>query len=323
MSRWLVACLVTIPGLLVAQRDLKQIPDPDPQKELASFQVHPDCRVNLFVSDPAIAKPIQMNFDAEGRLWIASSEVYPQIKPGEKPTDKILVVEDKDGDGKADLTRVFADGLLIPTGVLPGDGGVYVVNSTELLHLSDTDGDGKADRRRVVLSGFGAEDTHHLLHTLRWGPDRALYMNQSIYIHSHIETPWGVRHLNGGGIWRFEPQRMRLEVLARGFVNPWGHHFDQWGQSFATDGAYREGINYVFPDSVFVTAPGATRTVRGLNPGSPKHCGLELVSGRHFPPNWQGLCITNDFRGNRTCRFQLSENGSAYLSKQLLVRQRR
>ena len=145
MSRWLVACLVTIPGLLVAQRDLKQIPDPDPQKELASFQVHPDCRVNLFVSDPAIAKPIQMNFDAEGRLWIASSEVYPQIKPGEKPTDKILVVEDKDGDGKADLTRVFADGLLIPTGVLPGDGGVYVVNSTELLHLSDTDGDGISD----------------------------------------------------------------------------------------------------------------------------------------------------------------------------------
>ena len=52
----------------------------------------------------------------------------------------------------------------------PGDGGVYVGNSTELLHFTDTDGDGKADRKRVVLSGFGTEDTHHIIHTLRWGP---------------------------------------------------------------------------------------------------------------------------------------------------------
>src|SRR5690606_10692118 len=139
-------------------------------------------------------------FDERGRLWVASSSVYPQIKPGQKADDKILVLEDTDGDGQADKTTVFADGLLIPTGVVPGDGGVYVANSTELIHLSDTDGDGRADRRRVVLSGFGTEDTHHLLHTLRWGHDGQLYMNQSIYIHSHVETPYGVVRLNGGGI---------------------------------------------------------------------------------------------------------------------------
>ncbi len=302
---------------LPAQRDLQQIPDPDPQQELASFQVLPGCRVNLYVADPQIAKPIHMNFDAQGRLWIASSSVYPHLKPGQQANDRILVVEDRDGDGVAETTTVFADGLLIPTGVLPGDGGCYVANSTELIHLADTDGDGKADRRRVVLSGFGAEDTHHLLHTLRWGPDGALYMNQSIYIHSHIETPWGVRHLNGGGIWRFEPERMKLEVFARGFVNPWGHHFDKWGQSFVTDGAYREGINYVFPGAVFVSAPGATRTLRGLNPGSPKHCGLEILSGRHIPPQWSGLMITHDFRSNRSCRFEVQDQGSGYRSRQL------
>ncbi len=299
-----------------AQRDLKEVPDPDPELERKSFIVQEGFEVNLYASDPMIAKPIQMNFDERGRLWVASSSVYPQIKPGQKADDKILVLEDTDGDGQADKTTVFADGLLIPTGVVPGDGGVYVANSTELIHLSDTDGDGRADRRRVVLSGFGTEDTHHLLHTLRWGHDGQLYMNQSIYIHSHVETPYGVVRLNGGGIWRFRPENLKLDVLCYGFVNPWGHHFDRWGQSFATDGAYGEGINYVFPGSVFVSAPGAKRLVRGLNPGSPKHCGLEILSGRHLPEDWEGSMITNDFRAHRVCRFVVTEAGSGYASRQ-------
>lgn len=299
-----------------AQRNLRDIPDPDPELERKSFVVADGFDVDLFAADPKIAKPIHMNFDARGRLWIASSEVYPHIKPGQEATDKILVLEDTDADGRADKTTVFADGLLIPTGILPGDGGVYVANSTQLLHLSDTDGDGRADKRRIVLSGFGTEDTHHLLHTLRWGHDGCLYMNQSIYIHSHIETPYGVRRLNGGGIWRFRPETLELEIFCRGFVNPWGHHQDRWGQHFATDGAYGEGINYVFPGAVFVTAPGAKRRLRGLNPGSPKHCGLEIVSGRHLPADWQGSMITNDFRAHRVCRFVVSEDGSGYASRQ-------
>ena len=126
---------------------------------------------------------------------------------------------------------------LFPTGVEPSEGGAYIAASTELLHLKDTDGDGKADESRVVLSGFGTEDTHHILRTLRWGPDGMLDMNQSVYIHSHIETPHGVRRLNAGGIWQFRPETMRLEVFARGFVNAWAHAFDDYGVSFATDGA--------------------------------------------------------------------------------------
>ncbi len=299
-----------------AQRNLKDVPDPDPELERKSFIVQEGFEVNLYAGDPLLAKPIQMNFDERGRLWIASSSVYPQIKPGQVAEDKILVLEDTNNDGQADKTTVFADGLLIPTGVVPGDGGAYVANSTELIHLSDTDGDGRADRRRVVLSGFGTEDTHHLLHTLRWGHDGQLYMNQSIYIHSHVETPYGVMRLNGGGIWRFRPENLKLDVLCYGFVNPWGHHFDRWGQSFATDGAYGEGINYVFPGSVFVTAPGAKRLVKGLNPGSPKHCGLEILSGRHLPEDWAGSMITNDFRAHRVCRFVVTEAGSGYASRQ-------
>ncbi len=314
----LVLILVTA-GLLPAQRDLKEIPDPDPELERRALQVAEGFEINLFVADPKIAKPIHMNFDAEGRLCIASSEVYPQIRPGEVANDKILVVEDNDGDGRADRTRVFADGLLIPTGVLPGDGGVYVAQSTELLHRNDTDDDGRADERRLILAGFGTEDTHHLLHTLRWGYDGAIYMNQSIYIHSHVETPYGVIRLNGGGICRYRPDTAKLEIICRGFVNPWGHHFDAWGQSVATDGAFGEAINYVFPGAVFVTAPGARRRVVGLNPGSPKFCGLEIISGRPFPDAWQRHMITNDFRTHRVCRFVVEEQaaGAGSVSRQL------
>lgn len=293
------------------------IPNPDPELERKTFIVPEGFEVNLFAADPLLAKPIHMNFDPQGRLWIASSEVYPQIKPGQKANDKIIILEDTDGDGKADKTTVFADGLLIPTGVAPGDGGAYVANSTELIHLKASKPGGKADQTKVVLSGFGTEDTHHILHTFRWGPEGCLYMNQSIYIHSHLETPFGVKRLNGGGIWKFRPETMELDVLAKGFVNTWGHQLDAWGQSFATDGAYGEGINHVLPGAYYVTAVGATKIWKGLNPGSPKHCGMEIVNGRHLPDDWQGDFITNDFRGHRVCRFKLSEDGTTYTSREM------
>ncbi|MEZ6137894.1 MAG: HEAT repeat domain-containing protein [Pirellulaceae bacterium] len=248
---------------------------------------------------------------------MASSQNYPQLKPGAEPTDQIVVLEDTDGDGVSDKRTVFADNMMIPTGVLPGDGGVYVANSTQLIHLTDTDGDGLSDTRRTVLSGFGTEDTHHLLHTLRWRPDGRMAMSQSIYIHSHLETPYGVKHLDGGGAWHFDPHTSQLEVFFKGLVNPWGHAIDAYGQSFATDGAGGEGINYPFPGAVFVTSPGATRWLRGLNPGSPKHCGLEFVSGAAMPDEMQQVLITNDFRGHRVCRFKLERQGSGYRSIQL------
>lgn len=129
-----------------AQRDLTDIPDPDPAAERAAMTVADGYEVTLFASDPMIAKPLQINFDPQGRLWVSSSKVYPQIQPGEVANDTVTILEDRDGDGAADHHTVFADGLLMPTAVLPGDGGAYVANSTEMLHLADTDGDGTADR---------------------------------------------------------------------------------------------------------------------------------------------------------------------------------
>ena len=289
-----------------------------PEKQRSEFTLADGLEINLFASEPMIANPIHMNFDSQGRLWVATSPIYPQIKPGAKPRDEIIVLEDTDNDGRADKRTVFANDLLIPTAVLPDErGGAYVANSTELLHLSDTDGDGVADQRRVVLAGFGTEDTHHIIHTFRWGPDTALFFNQSIYIHTHMETPSGVKRLMGSGIWRFEPEKVNAKVLMRGLVNPWGHIFDEWGQSFATDGAGGNGINFAFPGSAYMTAVGFRNVLRGMNPGQPKLCGLELITGDHFSDEWAGSLVANDFRGNRINRFRLSPQGSAYISKQV------
>ena len=191
----------------------KYTPQPKPE-----FTVADGFEVTLWAENPLLAKPIQMNFDPEGRLWVASSEVYPQVEPGQSAHDKIIVLEDTNGQGKADKATVFADGLLIPTGVIPGDGGVYVAQSTELLFLKDTNGDGKADVKRVVLSGFGTEDTHHNLHTLRWSHDGRLFMNQSIYTRTETETPHGVHRLRSGGTMALRTDTLEIETLFRGWI---------------------------------------------------------------------------------------------------------
>src|SRR5512144_3151793 len=131
MPRLALLLTLLVPAATFAQADAR-VPDPDPELERKSFIVAPGFEVNLYAADPLLAKPIQMNFDPQGRLWVASSEVYPQIKPGQVANDKVLILEDRDGDGRSDHTSVFAQGLLIPTGIEPGDGGAYVANSTEL-----------------------------------------------------------------------------------------------------------------------------------------------------------------------------------------------
>lgn len=312
---FLLSCALA-PGLF-AQNGLRDIPDPSHEAQLEAFSLPEGASINLFAHEPAVKNPVHMNWDERGRLWVVSSPLYPHIQPGEEDNDRIIILEDADGDGVAEKHTVFADHLHIPTAILPGDGGCYVANAIEVLFLKDTDGDDVADERQVVLSGFGTEDTHHLVHTFRYGPEGMIWMNQSIYIHTHLETPYGVRRLLGGGMWHYRPETRRAEVFMKGLINPWGHAFDKWGQSFLTDGAGSQGINFVFPRSVFATSPGASRILTGLNPGQPKHCGLEVLSGTHVPDALRETLAAPDFRGNRVNLFELSDNGSAYTSSQL------
>ena len=285
---------------------------------LPKFDLGEGLQIQLFAQNPHLAKPIQMNFDAKGRLWVASSEVYPQILPGQMANDKVIILEDLNNDGKADKSTIFADNLLIPTGIEPGDGGVYVGQSTELLHLKDSNGDGKADETRVIAAGFGTEDTHHILHSLRWGFDGRLYFNQSIYIRTHMETPHGVHRLESGGVWRMRPETLKAEIFLRGFCNPWGHHYDEYGQSFVTDGAGGQGLSYGVPGAMYFTYARAPKLLESVSPGRyPKFCGLELVRSEHFPDDWQGDAITCDFRAHRIVRFDISERGSSYVTQEM------
>ncbi|MGI8965133.1 MAG: PVC-type heme-binding CxxCH protein, partial [Limisphaerales bacterium] len=285
---------------------------------LPEFEVASGFEVKLFAKNPQLAKPIHMNFDPRGRLWIVSSEVYPQIEPGQKASDKVLILEDADHDGIAEKSTIFVDGLLIPTGVLPGDGGVYVAQSTELLHFKDTDGDGKADQRRVVLSGFGTEDTHHIIHTPRWGMDGQMYFNQSLYIRADLETPHNVVRLRSGGIFNLRPPTMDLEIFLRGFCNSWGHVFDDFGQSFVTDGCGGQGISFGIRDATYFTYANMRRELKSISPGAyPKFCGLEIVKSQQFPEESQGNLITCDFRAHRVVQFGVQEQGAGFITKEL------
>ncbi|MFN0067608.1 MAG: PVC-type heme-binding CxxCH protein, partial [Limisphaerales bacterium] len=292
------------------EEDYRQSPVP--------FEVAEGFQVSLYAKDPLLAKPIQMTWDAAGRLFVAVSQSYPQLQPGTEFNDMILGIVDADGDGFADMSHVVADRLQIPTGILAGDGGLYVAHGTELLHLRDFNNDGFIDERQPVLSAFGTEDTHHLLHSLQWGPDGQMYMNQSIYIHSHIETPAGVRRLNSGGIWAYRPRTDELEVFLRGFCNPWGHVFDEYGQSFITDGAGFQGVSHGVPGAMYFTYAGGPRLLDSVSPGAyPKFAGLEVIHTPNFPADWQGDLITCDFRAHRIVRFKLEEDGVGYVTREM------
>jgi putative heme-binding domain-containing protein len=313
---------------IAQMRGLKTVvPAPERRTEskvaASNPQPHPDFtladgyEISLWAENPLLHKPTQMNFDERGRLWVASSETYPQVEVGQTADDKILVLEDADGDGKADGSKVFADGMLMPTAILPGDGGCYVGQSTDLLHFKDTDGDGKADTRTRVLSGFGTEDTHHNLHTLRRGPDGKLWMNQSIYTRTDTETPHGLMRLKSGGIMKFDPRAEKIETVFYGWCNPWGHQFDKYGQSFVTDGAGGGGINWAVPGAMYFTYANTEKVLDSISPGSyPKFCGLEIIESPVFPAEWQGSMITCDFRAHRVVRFSVSESGSGYAAQE-------
>ncbi len=298
------------------QRALTDIPNPDVDHQLSLMTPADGFEVSLYASEPMIDKPLAISFDARGRLYVATTATYPHIKPGELASDKVYRLEDTDGDGVADKSVVFAEGLLIPTSVLALPEGVFVGNSTDLMFYKDVDDDGVADTEQVFLSGFGTEDTHHIVHTLRAGPAGRIYFNQSIYIHSYIETPRGIRELRAGGVWRLRPETLELDVYNNGLVNSWGHQFDYWGQSFQSDGAGFEGIAYSFPGAAFRASVGVDRFMPSLNPGQPKFSGLEIIDSSHFPDEWQGRVIVNDFRGNRISVFKPVDSQSGYVSLQ-------
>lgn len=285
--------------------------DNSPAAELASLRVLDGFEASLFASEAdGVRKPIQLRFDPDGRLWVCGSVVYPQLKPGEKPRDQVVVLEDTDGDGRADKTTVFADDLLMPTGLELGDGGLYVNSGTELLHLRDTDGDGKADQRRVVFRGFGTGDTHQTINSFTWGPSGELLFSQGLHARSRIETPWGIEELQQAGVWRYWPRRSRLDPFwsgAMGAHNPFGNVFDRWGQPFVLAGN-GHGIYHLTPAMIRTDHFLEQRWL--WNEGR-KFGGGDFVENSRWPAANQGELLTGGYLQNTVERFRVTDEGGS------------
>lgn len=255
-------------------------------EELKAFKVDPRFEVNLFAGEeefPNIAAPIQMRWDSRGRLWVSCSTTYPHVYPGQEPVDKLVILEDTDGDGKADKSSVFADDLQIPLSFEFGDGGVYVSEMPHLTFLKDTNGDGKADLRRIVLSGFGTEDSHHSLHDFVWSPDGDLIFRESIFHHSQVETAYGPVRQQNSGWFRFVPRNQRLTSFGTYHsTNPWGVTFDDWGQHVASHPIYAAAFHSLDP-----AYPQQHPKPNGLRAYSGT-CGQEFVDFNTFPADMQG-----------------------------------
>ncbi|MFM7605445.1 MAG: PVC-type heme-binding CxxCH protein, partial [Prosthecobacter sp.] len=205
-----------------------------PAAELAAFKIDPRFEVSLFASEEdfpeLFVKPIAIRFDGKGRLWVSTSTTYPQIMPGEAPQDRILILEDTNGDHRADKCSVWADKLAIPLSFEFGNGGVFVSDQPHLTFLKDTDGDGKADHREKLLTGFGTEDSHHALHDFVWSPEGDLIFRESIFHHSQVETPYGPVRARESSFFRYTPATGRLLAFGSYMsTNPWGITFDDWG----------------------------------------------------------------------------------------------
>ena len=289
--------------------------DPDdPAAELASFDVADGFAVNLFASEQdGVLKPIQMRFDARGRLWVIGSTVYPQIEPGQVPNDKVLILEDTNGDGRCDKTTVFADGLMIPTGIELGDGGAYIGQGTELLFFKDTNGDGRADQRRIVLRGFGTGDNHQNINSFLFGPGGELWFSQGLHIRSQVETPWGIARLEQAGIWRLWPRRLKLE----GFYgsqhepqNPWGFVFTDWGEPIVLAGNNSSPI-YPVPGLVVHHRDDAPALI-SKNGNGRKVSGGDIVGTAHFPESWQGALIVGGYINNAVWTLKISDDGAGF-----------
>jgi len=288
-----------------------------PEESLAQFTLAEGYQANLFASErefPELGNPVQFAFDARGRLWVCTMQTYPQYNPGTPVHDKVLILEDTDADGRADVCKVFADGLHLPTGIEFGRGGVYVAQQPDMMFLRDLDGDDRADVRERVLHGFDSADCHHAISTFTYDPGGALYFQEGTFLHSQVESPWGPTRLANAGVFRWEPRTGRFGVFAPyNFANPWGHCIDRWGQSFVADAS--GGANYWgtafsgdidYPDKRSVMKQFLTKQWRPT-------AGCELVSSRNFPEEAQGDYLLNNCIGfHGVLQYRMRDEGAGF-----------
>lgn len=288
-----------------------------PEESREQFVLTDGFEIELVVSEqqfPEMTKPVAMDIDARGRLWVTTNPSYPQYLPGTPPDDKILIYEDVDGDGRADKQTIFADKLHLPIGIALGDGGAYVSQQPDLMFLKDNDGDDVADSRGRILHGFDTADSHHSISAFTFGPDGALYFQEGTFHHTQVETPLGPQRVRDAAVFRYEPKTEKFSVfVSYNFANPWGHCFDRWGQNFVADAS--PGANYFAAAfSGDVIYPQKHRQMKQflVKQWRPT-AGCVIVGNRHFPESMQGNYLINNTIGFLgTLNYQMSDDGSGF-----------
>ncbi len=209
-----------------------------PEEAVKAMTLPPGFKATLFAGEPDVKQPIAFCLDDRGRLWVVENYTYPQRQPEGKGTDRILVFEDTDGDGKFNQRTVFYEGLNLASAIEWGFGGVYVGAAPWLLHIPVKEtaaGPQPAGEPVKLLEGFAWQDTHEMLNTFTWGPDGWLYGCHGVFTHSHVKVvgaPDTERQFINAGVWRYHPTKKRFEVFAEGTSNPWGIDFNQYGHCF-------------------------------------------------------------------------------------------
>lgn len=295
-----------------------------PEEAQKKFALPDGFEARIFASEPDVINPVAMTWDERGRLWVVELYEYPLgAAPGTKPRDRVKILEDTDGDGKADSVKVFVDGLNLATGVLVGNGGVYVGQAPHLLFFADKNGDDIPDSRTIAATGFGLEDRHELLNGFTWGPDGWLYMTHGVFTYSKVKDP---NDPNDDGVTmtaavaRFHPRTREFEVFAEGTSNPWGVDFDRAGNAF---------VSACVIDHLFHMAPGGIYVRQAGTPPHPyayellpsivdhKHfraayAGIQVYQGDQYPAAYRGTVFMGNIHDNSVHQDRLTPNGSSF-----------
>jgi putative heme-binding domain-containing protein len=292
-----------------------------PDEAVEAMTVPAGFSVEVVASEPEIVNPIAMAFDDRGRIWITESLEYPRKSPG-PGRDRIKVLEDCDGDGRADRFTVFADGLNIPTGIAIGHGGVWVLNAPDLLFIQDRDGDGKGDHREVVVTGFGRADTHELPSTLTWGPDGWLYGLNGVFNPSLVRC--GDREFRFTcAMWRVQPRTREFRVVCEGTSNPYGLAWEPEGSAIVEACHWANDHLFHFVETGYYKRqagsypPFVVRTGSITDHGHQKtaYCGLAYFDSDAYPPEYRDRLYTGNIHGGCINVDRLVHDGSTFVAR--------
>ncbi|MEM7263929.1 MAG: PVC-type heme-binding CxxCH protein, partial [Planctomycetota bacterium] len=290
-----------------------------PEEERRTFVLPEGFVVDLVAAEPDVAKPMNIAFDARGRVWVSSSEEYPYAAPANRRgRDTIKIIEDRDGDGTTDVVTTFADGLNIPIGLYPYGEGVICFSIPYVWYLRDTDGDGRADRRDKLYGPAGMErDTHGMLNGFVRGFDGWLYSCHGFNNQTEIKGRDGSTvTMHSGNVFRMRLDGSRVEHVSFGQVNPFGLSFDRFGDLFSAD-CHTKPISLIIPRG-YHESFGKPHDGLGYVPNVMEHlhgstaiAGLALGEGSEVPACYQSSAFGGNVMTSRINRNSMRRHGAS------------